>query len=44
MTEIKEEIKISLEVNKNKNTTYPDSCDTMKMALTDKVAALNAYI
>jgi hypothetical protein len=42
--EMKEEIKIFLEVNENKNMTYWDLWDTAKAVLRGKYISMNAYI
>jgi hypothetical protein len=42
--EIKEEIKRSLEVNENENTTFQNLWDTAKAVLRDKFIATNTYI
>jgi hypothetical protein len=42
--EIKEEIKRSLEVNENENTTYQNLWDTAKAFLRGKFIAMSPYI
>jgi hypothetical protein len=42
--EIKEEIKMFLDVNENENTTYQNVWDTEKAVLRRKFIAMSAYI
>jgi hypothetical protein len=42
--EIKKEIKKSLEINENENTTYRNLWDTAKAVLTGKFIAMSAYV
>jgi hypothetical protein len=42
--EIKEENKTCMEVNENKNTSYPNLWDTAKAVLRGKYIAMSSYI